>query len=141
MGIAVSELVEIQFHRIMQTRTYTVIVLGTDEKQFAIYADPSVGNVLQVYLSQKEKPRPYVYDMILMIFQGLEITVKQVVITDVQETIYYARLYIEQRQGDRTHLVEIDTRPSDGIILALLKEVPLYCTREVLEKSITLEDF
>lgn len=141
MGIAVSELVEIQFHRIMQTRTYTVIVLGTDDKQFAIYADPSVGNILQVYLSQKEKPRPYVYDMILMIFQGLEISVKQVVITDVQETIYYARLYIEQRQGDLTHLVEIDTRPSDGVILALLKEVPLYCTREVLEKSISLEDF
>lgn len=132
----ITELVQLSFDKIMQTRSYTVIVLKGNEKKFAIYVEPHVGKVLQMYLTDSEKPRPLTHDLITSLFKGFEISVKQVVINDVQDTIYYARLFLEQMRGDTRHIVEIDGRPSDFITLALMHNAPVYCAKEVLEKII-----
>lgn len=135
-----NELVQLTFDKIMQTRTYTVVVLGAYEKRFAIYTDPSVGKVIQMYLTGAEKIRPLTYDLIDSIFKGFDIRVKQVVINDVEDTIYYARLYLELEKDGLRHILEIDARPSDCIMLALMNNVPVYCTREVLNKTIHVPD-
>lgn len=135
-----TELVQLSFDKIMQTRTYTVVILGTDEKRFAIYTDPSIGRTLQLYLTGAEKPRPLTHDLIHSIFQGLDVRIKQVVINEVEDTVYYARLFLEQTVGDIRHIIEIDARPSDCITLALMNNAPVYCTREVLEKTIAVEE-
>jgi len=134
------ELVQLTFDKIMQTRTYTVVVLGTEDKRFAIYADPLIGKMLQIYLTGAERVRPLTHDLIGSIFQGFKVRIKQVVINDVQETVYYARIYLEQEINGLLHIVEIDARPSDCIILALMHNVPLFCTREVLNKTVAVED-
>lgn len=130
-----SELIQLSFNKIMQTRSYTVIVLGTDSKRFAIYADPSVGRRLQMFLTGAEQVRPLTHDLMVSLFLGMQVRVKQVVINDVQETIYFARLFLEQEREDYRHIIEIDARPTDGITLALMMNAPVYCTREVLEKT------
>lgn len=135
-----SELIQLSFDKIMQTRSYTVVVLGARDKRFAIYADSSIGKMLQMYLTGVEKPRPLTHDLIDLIFKGLNVRIKQVVINDLQDTVYMARLYIEQDMIDYRHIVEIDARPSDCIILALMNNVPVYCTAEVLEKTIPFDD-
>jgi bifunctional DNase/RNase len=135
-----SELIQLSFDKIMQTRSYTVIILGTKEKRFAIYTDPSIGRTLQIFLTDAEKLRPLTHDLIDLIFEGMDIRVRQVVINDVQDTIYYARLFLEQEIGELRHIVEIDARPSDCITLALMNNAPVYCTREVLEKTIPVEE-
>jgi bifunctional DNase/RNase len=135
-----TELVPLSFDKIMQTRAYTVIVLGAGEKRFAIYTDPSIGKILQIYLTDTEKPRPLTHDLIDHIFKGLNIHILQVVINDVQETIYYARLFLEQEVDGIRHIIEIDARPSDCITLALMNNVPVFCTREVLDKTIPVDD-
>lgn len=135
-----SELIQLSFDKIMQTRSYTVIVLGAEDKRFAIYTDPSIGKTLQLYLTEVESPRPLTHDLMDLIFEGMDIRVKQVVINDVQDTIYYARLFLEQDIGEIRHIVEIDARPSDCITLALMNSAPVYCTREVLSKVIPIEE-
>lgn len=135
-----SEIIQLSFDKIMQTRAYTVVVLGTKEKKFAIYADPNVGRVLQMYLTDTPKPRPLTHDMITSMFLGFEIKVLQVVINDLQDTIYFARIFLELEQQEMRHIVEIDARPSDCLTLALINNAPVYCTREVLEKTIAVED-
>lgn len=135
-----TELVQLSFDKIMQTRSYTVIILGSQEKKFAIYTDPTVGKMLQLFLTDIKKPRPMTHDLITMIFQGMNIQVKQAVINDVQDTIYTCRLFLEQLIGDVRHIVEIDARPSDCIMLALMNNAPVYCTLEVLNKAIPVEE-
>lgn len=135
-----SELIQLSFDKIMQTRSYTVIILGASDKRFAIYTDPSIGRTLQLFLTETEKPRPLTHDLIEMIFEGFEIRVKQVVINDVQDTVYYARLFLEQDRGDIRHILEIDARPSDCITLALMNNAPVYCTKEVLDKIVPVEE-
>jgi len=135
-----SELVQLSFDKIMQTQSYTVVILGTVEKKFAIYTDPSIGRILQMLLTELEKPRPLTHDLIDMIFKGIEMRVVQVVINDLQDTVYFARLFLEQNKGDIRHILEIDARPSDCLTLALMHNAPVYCTREVFERTIAVEE-
>lgn len=123
----------------MQTRSYTVIILSAKEKSFAIYTDPTVGKNIQLFLTETKTPRPLTHSLVSMIFQGLNITVRQVVINDVQDTIYYTRLFLEQELEDMRHIIETDARPSDSLMWALLSNAPVYCTQEVLDKTISIE--
>jgi len=124
----------------MQTRAYTVIVLNGYGKRFAIYTDPNIGRNLQLFLTGVEKPRPLTHDLINSIFRGYEVRIKQVVINDIQDTTYFARLYLEQDLGDIRHIVEIDVRPSDGITLALMNNAPVFCTKDVLDRTLAIEE-
>lgn len=133
-------LVPIKFDKVMQSRSYTVVVLATDTKKFAIYTEPNHGKSMQMYLTGTSKPRPFTHDLVQMIFRGLDIKIKQVVINDLQDTVYFARLFLEQQMGEILHIVEIDARPSDCITLALLYHAPLYCTRKVLDMAVSVED-
>ncbi len=137
-----TELVPLSFDKIMQTRSYTVIIFkGKDkgsDKKFAIYVEPSVGKILQMHLTEIETVRPWTHDFISSLLKGFEISVKQIVINDLQETIYYARIFLEQQRGEVRHIVEIDGRPSDFIALALMHNAPIYCVKEVLEKAISV---
>jgi len=134
------ELVPIQFNKIMQSQSYTVFILGTKDKQFAIYTSPHVGQNIQMHLADQIKPRPYTYDLINSIFSGLDISLLQVVITDVQDTIYFARLFIEQVIEDQHKILEIDARPSDCLTLALENDIPIYCTKDVFDRVIAVDE-
>lgn len=135
-----SELIQVSFEKIMQTRSYTVMILNAREKRFAIYTEPNVGKILQMHLTNTEKPRPFTHDLIDMIFRGMDVRVKQVVINDIQDTVYFARLFLEQDLEDIRHIIEIDARPSDCLTLALMNNAPVYCTHEVLYKTVSIED-
>lgn len=135
-----TELIPLSFDKIMQTRTYTVVILAAQDKRFAIYTEPSIGKTLQLYLTGAEKPRPLTFDLMNMILRGYNIHIKQVVINDLVDTTYFARLYLEQEADGLKHVVEIDARPSDCISLALMNNVPVFCTREVLDRTIHIEE-
>lgn len=134
------ELIQLTFDKIMQTQTYTVVILGARDKRFAIYTEPSVGRIIQMYLTGAEKMRPLTYDLMDSVFKGYNIRVKQVVINNVEDTIYYARLYLEMEKNGLKHILEIDSRPSDCLMLALMNNVPVFCTRDVLNKTIHVPD-
>jgi bifunctional DNase/RNase len=134
------ELVPITFNKIMQSRSYTVIILGTDAKRFAIYTDPAVGRNIQVHLTEENKPRPYTHDLINAVFRGFDIKPIQIVINDIEDTIYFARIYLEQTLGEVKTICEIDARPSDCITLALLNNIPVFCRKDILEKAVPVEE-
>lgn len=135
------ELVHIKFDKIMQSQAYTCIVLANEEKKFAIYTSISSGKFMQDYLTKTDRQRPSTHDLMNQIFRGLDIKVKQVVINDLKDdSIYFARIFLEQKRDDMLHIIEIDAKPSDCISLALIHKVPIFCTRSVLEKTIPLPE-
>ena len=135
-----SDLIPVTFSKVMQTRTYTVIVIEAEEKHFAIYLDPSIGRAIQMELTDMEKPRPYTHDLINMVFQGFDIKIKQIVLNDIEDTIYFARIFLEQKIDGETHIVEIDARPSDCITLAIMNDTAVYCTQNVLDKTVLIDE-
>lgn len=135
-----SDLIPVTFHKIMQSKFYTVFILSGLDKRFAIYTDPKVGQNIQMLLSDQPKPRPYTHDLFNNLLQGLDINLLQTVIYDVQDTLYYAHLFVEQTIDNKKHFLEIDARPSDCLTLALMNNIPIFCKKEVIEKVVEITD-
>ena len=89
-----TELIPVSFEKVIQSKSYTCVVLKTEEKTFAIYTDPISGQAMQMYLTKSEKPRPYTHDLINMIFRGMDVTLKQIVINELQGAVYLARIFL-----------------------------------------------
>jgi len=134
------DLIPIRLHKIMQSHAYTVIILGNDTKRFAIYTDPHVGESIQLYLTEEPKSRPHTHDFLNGILKGLEVKVVQVIIEDLEDTVYFSRLFLTKEIGDETHVLEIDARPSDSLIMALMNNAKLYCRKSVMDKAVAVED-
>lgn len=125
----------VTFNKVMQSDHYTVFLIGTKEKHFPIYTEPKVGQHLQAFLSHETKARPQTYDLIASIFQGLDVKPLQILFHDVKENIYFCRLLLEQSLGETKQIVDIDTRPSDALTIALMFDIPIFCTKELLSKT------
>jgi uncharacterized protein len=130
------DFVQVAFDRIVQTRAYTAIVLKEKDARFAIFSDEGVGKFLQSHLGGEERHRPLTHDLLSSILQAYDIRVVQVLINDVQDSVFFARLFLEMTKDSMKHIVEIDARPSDSIILAFLQNAPVLCSRRVLEKVV-----
>ncbi len=126
--------VPLNVFKIMQTSTYTAFVLEGEGKKFSIFADPKVGLHLQEQLSEKGAPRPMTTELLKNALEGLDAKVVQTVIYDVQDTIYFAKLFIEQSVSDKKKILELDARPSDCLTLSISGDIPIYCHKDVLEK-------
>lgn len=130
------QLIPLEIHKITQSKSFTTMILNAREKKFAIYMAPQIGKQLLTLLTDESNTRPQTHDLINLLFKGFEITILQVVIHHVEETIFFARLFLQQEQADKTHIIEIDTRPSDALLLALHYDAPLFCSPQVYEKSV-----
>jgi bifunctional DNase/RNase len=77
-----------------------------------------------------ETPRPLTHDLVVSIVENLGGELQDVVISELKEQTYYAKLRI-RHDGE---LIEVDTRPSDAIAVAVTCEpnLPIYVTEEVL---------
>jgi bifunctional DNase/RNase len=73
-------------------------------------------------------PRPMTHDLLRDVLVGLDRPLRRVVITNVQDGIYYANLVFD---GD----VEISARPSDAIALAMRTGSQVFCADEVLDAA------
>lgn len=76
-------------------------------------------------------PRPLTHDLIASVVEQLGGEVQDIVISDLQEHTYYAKLRIRQ-QGE---LIEVDCRPSDAIAVAVTAKVPIYVSEDVLGEA------
>ena len=75
-------------------------------------------------------PRPLTHDLIVKVVQDLGAEFQDVVISELKEHTYYAKLRVRQ-EGE---LVEIDARPSDAIAVAVTCDpaLPIYVNEDVL---------
>ena len=76
-------------------------------------------------------PRPLTHDLIKNILDGLGVNILEVVVTDLRDGTFYAKIYLEL--NGMTY--EIDSRPSDAIAIALRCGVPIYVNDEVMEEA------
>ncbi|MEM6473318.1 MAG: bifunctional nuclease family protein [Planctomycetota bacterium] len=82
-----------------------------------------------------EPPRPLTHDLVVSVAEALGATVHSVVIHDLNSQTYYAQLRLEKASGE---LLEIDSRPSDAIAVAVTfsPPLPIYVAEHVLDEAI-----
>ncbi len=76
-------------------------------------------------------PRPQTHDLLASVIGQLGGELKEIIVTDLVDGTFYAKLVVEQDGHD----VEIDSRPSDAIALGVAESVPIYVAEEVLAQT------
>ncbi len=80
--------------------------------------------------------RPFTHDLIKLMLERLDASIDQVIIDDLWNETFYAKIGLTQKNGQS---MEIDARPSDAIALALRSRAPIYMAETVLEATIRTE--
>ena len=118
---------------VMPTANGCAVFLGDDAKTFVIYVDHAVGNAIQMSLNGEKKERPLTHDLIGHILAGLGATLEHVVINDVNEGTFYARILLKMKNELGQKIVELDARPSDSTVLALAHGRPILVAKKVYD--------
>ena len=76
-------------------------------------------------------PRPMTHDLISEMLSELEVSCTRVAVTELRENTFYAQITVHQDGSE----IEIDSRPSDAIALAVRAEAPIFVADEVIDES------
>jgi len=101
------------------------------ERTFPIVIGLPEAFAIERRLKGIEIPRPQTHDLLSSVIGQLGGQLKEIIVTDLVDGTFYARLVIEQ-DGE---CVEIDSRPSDAIALGVAENVPIYVDEEVLAQT------
>jgi len=124
---------EVTVKGVMPTSNGCAIFLGNDVKTFVIYVDPSIGNAINMTMNQVKQERPLTHDLIGLILKGLETSIERVLINDVDEGTFFARIILQMENELGKKIIELDARPSDSIVLALQMKQPIHVAQKVLD--------
>jgi uncharacterized protein len=82
-------------------------------------------------LQNAATPRPMTHDLVTEILIQLDAQVVRVAVTELRESTFYAQVTIQQDGSE----IEVDSRPSDAIALAIRAEAPIFAADRVIEES------
>ncbi len=119
---------------ILPANSGCAIFVGNDEKVFVIQVEHNLGAIIGMFLRETPKERPLTHDLISNIFKGFNITVERVIITELKNSTYFARLILQQHNELGRKIVEIDARPSDCLALATAQKRPIYVSSALFEQ-------
>lgn len=128
-----NDVVEVSVKGVMPTGSGCAVFLGNDEKNFVIYVDSGVGNAISMNLHGAKRDRPLTHDLMANIFLGLGVSLERVVINDVSDSTFFARMILQMENELGKKIIEVDARPSDSIALALNLKRQVLVARHVYE--------
>ena len=76
-------------------------------------------------------PRPMTHDLVTDILSQLQAQVVRITVTELRENTFYAEITVQQDGSE----IQIDSRPSDAIALAIRAEAPIFVADDVIEES------
>ena len=129
-----NDVVPVQIRGILPANSGCALFVGNDDKVFVINVEPNMGAIIGMFLRETPKERPLTHDLIQSIFKGFSITVERVVITELRNSTYFARLILQQQNELARKIVEIDARPSDCLALATAQKRPIYVANALFEQ-------
>jgi len=129
-----NDVVPVQIRGLLPANTGCAIFVGNDQKVFVINVEPNMGAVIGMFLRGTAKERPLTHDLIANVFKGFNISVERVVITELRNSTYFARLILQQQNELGRKIVEIDARPSDCLAIASAQKRPVFVAAKLFEQ-------
>jgi bifunctional DNase/RNase len=118
----------------MDPNSGTPIIILKDvesDTMLPIWVGAYEANAIALEIEKIAPPRPMTHDLLRNLIHELGVQVERVVVTRLQDNTFYAKIEL-RRDGD---LMELDSRPSDAIALALRADCPIYVDMEVIKAS------
>jgi bifunctional DNase/RNase len=119
--------------RVSLMSQHRIVILKdvASDRYLPIWIGPCEADAITVELQEVEVSRPLTHDLLKSVVSEMGAEVVQIVINDLRNDVFYARIVVELN-GRR---LEIDSRPSDAIALAVRVHVPIYVEESVMERA------
>jgi len=134
------DVVEVTIRGLFPSNSGVAVFLGNEEKTFSIHVDHGIGTNIAMLLRGQKRERPLTHDLIDLIFQAFNITVQRIVINDLRNDTYFARLTLKAENEVHKKITEIDARPSDCLAIALEENQPILVASSVWNKVTDISD-
>ena len=82
-------------------------------------------------LQSASTPRPMTHDLLSDMLEQLDAQITRITVTELRENTFYAQITVQQEGRE----IEVDSRPSDAIALAIRAEAPIFAADRVIEES------
>ena len=129
-------MIEVELSRIIidEQKKEQVIVLKEKkgDRLLPIVIGVNEAAAIKMELGGFNPPRPLTHDLMLSIMDNLEVILEKIVINDLVDGTFYAKLYLKDHNKG---LKVVDARPSDSIALAMRSKSPIFIEEQVLEKT------
>jgi len=114
-----------------------IIILKDQEEKRAlpIWVGIFEANAIALELEKIATPRPMTHDLIKNILDGVGASVHQIVVNDLKDNTFFAVIEVNHNGN----VVNIDSRPSDAIALALRLNAPIFVTDKVVSKAKSMD--
>ena len=112
---------------------HRVVVLKAEEEEryLPIWIGPFEADAITIGLQKVQMTRPLTHDLLKSVIGQMNASVSHIKVSGLKNDTFYAEIVVEQ--DGRT--LEIDSRPSDAIALAVRLDVPIYVAQEVMDKA------
>jgi len=110
-----------------------IVLLKTAEgnKFLPIWIGHSEAAAILMKLQGASTPRPMTHDLVTSMLAELEARVTRITVTELRDNTFYASITIQQDGSE----IEVDSRPSDAIALAVRMSVPIFASEDVLNEA------
>jgi uncharacterized protein len=110
-----------------------VVILKEKEsdRYLPIWIGPAEADAIAVKLQGVAVPRPMTHDLLSSVIETLGAVVNSIIVNDLKNDTFFAKVILDA-EGK---LVEVDSRPSDALALAVRTNVPIYADESVLDKA------
>lgn len=120
----------------LDTRTGSPIVVLHDKENrraLPIWIGSAEASSIIRKIENLSVTRPMTHDLIISIIEKVGYKISKVEINDVEKETYFATIFLENEDDDK--IIEIDSRPSDAIAIAIRIDAPIYVTANVLSNG------
>jgi uncharacterized protein len=121
---------------LMNYQRVVILKEKQSERYLPIWIGPAEADAIAVKLQGVEVPRPLTHDLLTSVIETLGASIDFIVVNDLKNDTFYAKVMLAV-DGSR---MEVDSRPSDALALAVRAKAPIYVEEVVLDKAGILLD-
>ena len=121
---------------LMNYQRVVILKEKLSRRYLPIWIGPAEADAIAVKLQGVNVPRPLTHDLLNSVIDSLGATIDSIVVSDLKSDTFYAKVVLNV-DGEQ---MEIDSRPSDALALAVRVEAPIYVEEAVLDKAGILLD-
>lgn len=115
----------------LSSRHVVILKEAGRDRYLPIWIGPWEASAIAMRLQGLTPERPLTHDLFASALEAVDARVARVVISDLADETFHARLYVE-REG---HVGEVDARPSDALALAVRVGAPIFAAPSVLDQA------
>jgi len=106
------------------------------DRYLPIWIGPSEADAIAVKLQDVTVPRPLTHDLLRSVIDTLGASINSIIVSELKNDTFFAKIILNVDGGE----MEVDSRPSDALALAVRAGAPIYAEETVLDKAGILLD-